>query len=60
LAGIIIKDPQMSKAVRQRQPLLSVYPQAIASRQILKLASHVVTLERKLDAQFSVSEGKGL
>ncbi|MBN2528434.1 MAG: P-loop NTPase [Deltaproteobacteria bacterium] len=54
LGGIIIKDPSMQKAIRERLPVLSMYPEAISSRQISKLASHLVTLEREMQTEQSI------
>ena len=48
LGGIILKDPSMQKAIRERLPVMSMYPEAISSKQISKLATHLVALEREM------------
>lgn len=59
LGGIIMRDPNVRRAVRERLPLVSAYPESIASKQFAKLASHVVTLERELSKDISTPRGKG-
>jgi flagellar biosynthesis protein FlhG len=48
LGGIIMKDPSMQKAIRERLPVMSMYPDAISSRQINSLATHLVAVEREM------------
>ncbi|MBN2714802.1 MAG: P-loop NTPase [Deltaproteobacteria bacterium] len=54
LGGIILKDPSMQKAIRERLPVMSMYPEAISSKQISKLATHLVALERELQNEQSI------
>ncbi|MBN2340620.1 MAG: MinD/ParA family protein [Deltaproteobacteria bacterium] len=58
LGGIIVKDPTLQRAIRERLPVLSMYPEAMSSKQISKLASQVVTLEREMLNEQSITGEK--
>jgi flagellar biosynthesis protein FlhG len=55
LGGIIMKDPSMQKAIRERLPVMSMYPDAISSRQINGLATHLVAVEREMLNEQSIT-----
>jgi flagellar biosynthesis protein FlhG len=55
LGGIIMKDPSMQKAIRERLPVMSMYPDAISSRQINSLATHLVAVEREMLNEQSIT-----
>jgi flagellar biosynthesis protein FlhG len=55
LGGIILKDPSMQKAIRERLPVMSMYPEAISSKQITSLATHLVAVEREMLNEQSIA-----
>ncbi|MDD5308884.1 MAG: P-loop NTPase [Deltaproteobacteria bacterium] len=59
LAGCVVHDPCVAKAVRERRPFLSAYPASAASRQIRELATHVVRLDREALAARGCFENRG-
>lgn len=58
LGGVIVRDPCMADSVLSRQPAFVAHPGSFASRQIAKLAAHVVTLNRELLEHAELSAGE--
>lgn len=58
LGGVIMKDPSMQKAIRERLPAIKMFPEAMSSKQISRLASQVVTLDREMMNEQSITGEK--
>jgi flagellar biosynthesis protein FlhG len=48
LGGIVTRDPNLAKSVRERSPLVTTYPQAPAVKQISEIAQRVITIDREM------------
>lgn len=48
LGGVVTRDPNLAKSVRNRAPMISTYPGAAASRQISELAARIVTRDHEM------------
>jgi flagellar biosynthesis protein FlhG len=48
LGGIVMRDPNLAKSVRNRAPMMATYPGASASKQISDIAVRLVTRDREM------------
>ena len=48
LGGIVIRDPNLAKSVRNRAPMMATYPGATASKQISEIAVRLVNRDREM------------
>lgn len=58
LAGHVVRDPSIQRAIMERRPLLAAYPGSPASKQIQDIATHIITSQR--DPQGSGAPGRML
>ncbi len=58
LAGVIVRDPCMAKAVIDRHPMITAYPASPAAKQISKLAEHLITSDRRREKMLNSDDSK--
>lgn len=59
LAGVVTRDANLGRSILERRPLVSAYPQSSATKQIAKLAAHVVAAAREHRPGGGAGDGGG-